>query len=187
MSQIDFSHLSSTILPILPKRKIIQNRGGPNNTKLYKTRRADSSVYSPPVCVSTHFIPAYSCGPDSGFPQQPPARFLSFPSFPGSACPRGGENRSAAWVDLSGAVAIKNSPVSGAWIADGTTTTTTIPARMVRSLPGSRAIGLTPAKGAGEGAIRDAVAFPLREMRRKGTNEFAILCEKWKRRVFIIM
>lgn len=30
------------------------------------------------------------------------------------------ENRPLARVDLSGAVAIKNSPVSGAWIADGT-------------------------------------------------------------------
>lgn len=122
-------------------------------TRSYTKRGALTRAFTRRRCASPPTLSLLTAADRTlVFHSNPPARFLSFPSFPGSACPRGGENRSAAWVDLSGAVAIKNSPVSGAWIADGTTTTTTtIPARMVRSLPGSRAIGLTPAKGGRRG------------------------------------
>lgn len=111
----------------------IENTGAlARNTKAprirLQTRCADSKVYSPPVSPPTLSLLTVADGLDSSFPKLPLVpRCPLFPStlpfspFHSSACPPK-ENRSVARVDLSGAVAIKNSPVSGAWIADGTST-----------------------------------------------------------------
>ena len=79
---------------------------------------------------------------DSGFPTHPPGCPLlpnTLPFLPvlrfRRLFPEGDPaNRPAARVDLSGAVAIKNSPVSGAWIADGTSTPYNFPSSRWQSL-----------------------------------------------------
>lgn len=158
-----------------------------------QTRCADSSVYSPPVSPPTLSLLTaadrtlvFHSEPPSLPARFFPARFLSSPCFRVSPFP-GGENRSAAWVDLSGAVAIKNSPVSGAWIADGTTAAAT-PHRFRSSWLASNQ--LDP-RERGRRRECNPVAFLLREIFVKGTNipwrdEFAF-GENWRRVIFWIL